>query len=95
MQVDRGHLRVRNFDSLRISPAIQLTSDTQARLRPSGANEADDRRQVDQRPAAPVHGDVGKKPMLDFIPFTGSRREVADGDCLARRVGELLQLQFP
>jgi hypothetical protein len=33
------------------------------------SDEADDGREVDQRGAAPVHGDVGEQAMLDLVPL--------------------------
>ena len=90
VQVDLGHLLIRNFDTLWISPLIQLTPDPQSSLRSCRCDEVDNRCQAHQWSAAPIHGDVGKEPMLDLVPFAGSRRKVADGDRLARRIGELL-----
>ena len=89
-QVNLGHLLIRNLDTIWISPLVQLTPDSQASLRPCRGDEADDCCQAHQWSAAPIHADVGKEPMLDLVPFAGSRRKVADGDRLARRIGELL-----
>ena len=90
MQVDLGHLLIRNFDTLWISPLIQFTPDPQSSLRSCRGDEADDRCQAHQWSAAPIHADVGKEPMLDLVPFAGSGREMADGNRLARSIGELL-----
>jgi len=48
-----------------------------------------------QRFAAPVLRDEGKQTKLDFVPFAGSGREVADRDLQPGFVGQFLQLQFP
>ena len=90
VQVDLGHLLIRNFDTLWISPLIQLTPDPQSSLGSCRGDEADDRCQAHQWSAAPIHADVGKEPMLNLVPFAGSGREMADGNRLARSIGELL-----
>ena len=48
-----------------------------------------------QRPAPPVHRDLGEQPVFDFVPLRRARREVTDHDCQARFRGQYGQFGFP
>ena len=48
-----------------------------------------------QRFATPIDGNVGKESVLDFIPCTGSWRQMADGNREANLCGKPLQLHLP
>src|SRR5205807_4952762 len=45
--------------------------------------------------AFPVHADVGKHSVFDFVPFASAWRVVAYGDRQPRDIREMLQIQFP
>ena len=90
VEIDRGQLCVRNCNTLGISPLIELTLDPQSSLCPSRGDEVYNSGQGQQGSTAPILGDVGKESMFDLVPFAGSRRKVANGDRLARRIGKLL-----
>ena len=51
--------------------------------------------QGDQRFGTPIEGDVGKEPMFDLVPFTGSWGEMAYRDAEPGLVGKLLHLALP
>ena len=40
------------------------------------------------RPAAPIHADTTKHPILDLVPLAGSEREVAYQNAQALLIGE-------
>ena len=48
-----------------------------------------------QGAAAPVHRDVAEQPVLDFVPFAGAGRQVADVDGEAGLGGESGQFGLP
>ena len=75
--VDGGELRIGDFESLGIFLFVEFSTYSQARLGSRSGNEFDDCAKAAQGFAAPVDADERKKPMLDFIPLTGSRRQVA------------------
>ena len=78
-----------NFDPFRVLARVQLTSNTQAGSG-GGGDQVDDDRMAHQRFAAPVLRDEGKRTVLDFVPFAGSGREVADRDLQPGFVGQFL-----
>src|SRR5260370_8313325 len=75
--VDGGELRIGDFESLWIFLFVEFSTYGQARLGSRSGNQFDDCSKTAQGFAAPVDADERKNPMLDFIPFTGSRRQVA------------------
>lgn len=89
------HLRVGDSDAGGIVPAVEFSTDVQAGAAVGRTDETDDRRQIDERRAPPVHRDVREQAVLDLVPFARARREVTDGDGEPGAVGELLQLPLP
>jgi len=94
-QSDSLHLLLRDLDLGRVAPCIQTGLDLQARRRRRRGDQLDNDLVAHQRPTTPVHRDVREQPMLDLVPLTRARREVADGNLQARLVGEPLQFHLP
>src|SRR5450759_98594 len=44
---------------------------------------------------SPIHADIAKHPMLNFIPFAGSGRKMAYRNIKSSLVGKLLQRYLP
>lgn len=61
-----------------ITSPVQLGADFQTSLGGGVGNQIDDDVMTDQRPAAPVLGDVAEYAMFDLVPFAGSRWEMID-----------------
>ena len=74
---------------------LQVPVDTQTGPAVRRSNQAHDRREVDERRAAPIHRDVGEQAVLDLVPLTGAGREVTHRDGETGASGELLQLPLP
>ena len=94
-KVDLGHLRVGNSSAFRIGPFIEPTLNSQPRLGRGCCDQFDNDLMRHQRLTPPVLRDKGKEPMLDLVPLTGSRRQMADFYGHLQLVGESLQLHFP
>src|SRR5215217_2540895 len=94
-EAHRGELRVGHGHAFGVQPAIQLRSNAESRPTPRRADETDDRRQVHQRGAPPVHRDVGEQPVLDLVPLARAGREVTDRDGEAGAIRQALQLPLP
>ena len=93
--IDFGELGIGDFDSLRIFLFIELGPYFQPFLRCRARDKLNDGAITAQRFAAPIYGDEGKEPMLDFVPFAGSRRQMADRDREVEFIGQFLQFDFP
>jgi len=78
--IDLGKLRIRDFESLGIFLFVEFSTYGQTSLGSRSGNELDDCAKTAQGFAAPVDTDERKKPVLDFVPLTGSRRQVAHRD---------------
>src|SRR6266496_3145522 len=89
------HLLVGDLDALLVGAGVQSGLDGQ----PGRGGGRGDRLNNDfvagQRPAAPVHGDLGEQTVLNPVPFRGSRREVAHADLQAEFFREPGQLHLP
>src|SRR6266851_3864349 len=48
-----------------------------------------------ERLPTPIDGNVRKEPMLDLVPFTGGRRQVANSNSQAGLIGQMLHLLLP
>ena len=88
--VDSGELGIGDFESFRIFLFVEFSAHSQARLGSRSGNEFDDCAEAAQGFAAPVDTDERKKSMLDFVPLTGSRRQVAHGDRELELVSQFL-----
>jgi hypothetical protein len=84
-----------NPSAFRIGPFIEPTLNPQPRLGRGCCDQLDNDLVSHQWLAPPVLRDKGKEPMLDLVPLTGSRRQMADFDGHLPLVGECLQLHFP
>src|SRR6266508_34274 len=61
------------FDAGGVLAGVKDTVDGQAGSGGGVADQVDDDLVRLQRPAAPVHGDLGEQSVLDPVPFRGSR----------------------
>src|SRR5438552_1770097 len=93
--VDSSHVRLRDFLTGGVLVVVKGGGDLKSRACGRMANQADDRFVVSKLDAFPVHADVGKKSVFDFVPFASAWRVVAYGDRQPRDVRETLQIQFP
>ena len=64
------HLLISHFDFERILLFIELRPHFKTGLGGGLPNEFHNNLMADKRPSTPVHADVRKKAVLDFIPFT-------------------------
>src|SRR5688572_24725879 len=94
-EADGRQLRIGYGDTGRVRPAIELGSHVQARAAVSRTDETDDRREIDERGAPPVHRDMREQAMLDLVPLARARREVTHRHGEPRPIGELLELPLP
>ena len=76
-------------------PRVESRSDAESLLGGRVRDQIHHDFMADERPAAPVLGDVAEHPMLDLVPFAGPRRKVAHGDAQPGVVGEPLQRYLP
>ena len=77
-EVDGGDLFLGDFDLGRVDGRVQAGVDLQAGAGGGRADQVDDHLVAGQRPAAPVEADEAEQPVLDFVPFRGPGREVAE-----------------
>src|SRR5579859_2941104 len=88
--VHGGELRIGDFESLGIFLFVEFSTYGQTCLGGRSGNELDDCAKTAQGFAAPVDADEGEKPVLDFIPLAGSRRQVAHRDRELKFIGQFL-----
>lgn len=93
-QVDLLHLLIRHAATSEILAAIEATRDRQPFRRSRTRNQVDDRFVVSKRFTAPVPRDEREESVLDFVPFAGARREVADRQGEAGGVGQCLEFDL-
>ena len=91
----RSHLFIGHLTTRKVAIRVELALHRQARLGRGRSNQFEDHRVARERLAAPVLTDPGKEAMLNLVPFTRSRRQVADRDRQASFIGQLLQFPFP
>jgi hypothetical protein len=72
-----AHLRLRDFHSGRVFSLVELCLHTKAGCCPCVSYEIDDCLECNQGLRSPVRSDVTEQAMLDLVPLTRSRREVA------------------
>ena len=86
---------IRDLPAGRVFPTIQ----TAGHLESFGGGRARDQIYdglvIPKRLAAPIRGDEREQPVLNFVPFAGARRKVADRNRKPGFIRQLLQLQFP
>src|ERR1700676_311369 len=95
LQIDGGELFVGDSNPGWVAPPVELCSDLQSRLGGRAGDQVDDDVVTDQGLAAPVLRDVAEHTMLNLVPFTGARREVADVDGETQLARQVLQRDFP
>src|SRR5271156_2360048 len=95
VDVEGLHLGIANLDALLVGARVERTLDLQASLGRGRRNQLDDGQSVRQRSATPALRDMAEQAVLDLVPLRSTRRIVMDVDHKLRRIGELLQLDFP
>src|SRR6202162_4561817 len=95
LDVESGHLRVGDFDALRIVTFIQATGGGEPGVRGGAGDQLDNDQVADQRLATPVLGDEGKQPMLYLVPLAGAGWHMTNGDLDPKFVGQHLQFALP
>ncbi len=95
LEMEVVHLQIGDFDSGGVGRGIEFGLDAEAFVRGCGGDELDNDFMADEGFAAPVSGDVAKQTMLDLVPFAGSWWKMTDVYLQARRIGEVLQCDFP
>ena len=95
LQANFGQICLGDFYTESILFPVQLGFDSKPGGGCGASDQVDDRFKAHQRSATPVLSDEGKHPMLNFVPFAGSRRKVADVDAQTGCVGQTLNPNFP
>ena len=90
-----GKLFLAHLPSLRVGFLIKPAVHFKPFIRARRADQVDHYLIRGQRHAAPIARDMAEQPMLDFIPFAGPRRIMADLDNHPRGIGQALQLMLP
>ena len=67
LDVQGGHLLIRDFYFPRIFPLVQLCFDLESGLGFGGPDQLHDDLMTDERPPSPVHTDVREKPVLNLV----------------------------
>src|SRR4051812_3944035 len=89
------HQVIGNSVAERIVIAVKARLDLQALGGGGRADEGDDSFVANEWPPSPVECDVGKKAVLNLVPFAGAGREVADLDSQPCTVRKVLKLSLP
>src|SRR5271154_1468102 len=95
LEVECGHLGVRDFEALFVGVCIDPAGDVEAGFGGCVGNQLDDDLMAEQRFTAPVLGNEGEQAVLDLVPFAGAWRQMANSNGDAEFVGQDLQLAFP
>src|SRR5258708_5880395 len=90
-----SHLFIRHFETSGIDVGIELALHCQSRFGGGCSDQLEDHSIAHQWRPAPVLADPGKQTMLNFVPFAGSWRKMANVDAKANLIGQLLQFPFP
>src|SRR5208337_4393648 len=89
------HFLVRDLHLDGVFSLIQLRFDFKSSAGGRFANQPYNHLMADQWPAPPVHTDMRKESMLNFVPLASSRREVAYGGPQSRLRSQGLQFNLP
>ena len=89
------HLCVGDLDAALVPAGVVGGLDGESGLGGGGGDELDDRGDVGEGSASPVHGDVAEEAVFDLVPLAGAGRVVQDGDLEAGLGGELGEEPLP
>jgi len=94
LYLDGSKLLLADLDPFRVFSGIQLALNAQSGFCGGSGDQVDDHFMAHQRLAKPVLRDEREQPMLDAVPFAGTRRKMANRDRQPGFVCQFLQLQF-
>ncbi len=92
---DRCEFLVRDLNALFVLALIERCVDSKSLSRCGVADQIDNDGAADEWFASPILGDVAEHPMLNLVPLTGPRREMAHGDPKIEVIRKLLKTAFP
>src|SRR4029453_16276474 len=96
LNMERGHLSVRNLLAGRIVARIEDRLHDQASGGLRATNECDHCVPSPQRHAGPIAADLAEQPMLDGVPLRATRRVVTHGHGQTEAIADLdLQSLLP
>ena len=95
LEIESGQFGVGNLEAGRIDASIEFGADFQPGLGCGVRDQIDDDLVTHQRSPPPILGDVAEHPMLDLVPFAGSRWEVAHMDGHPQALRQRLQCHLP
>jgi hypothetical protein len=90
-----GQLSIGDLDSRRVGVFIQSGLYPQSFGGGCVTDQIDDNLTAEQRATSPILGNVTKHAVLDFVPFAGAGRKVANRDGHTQLVRQLLELHSP
>src|SRR5882672_617447 len=94
-EINRSEVVIANFNTCRVTTGIQFGIYDQALLRGCVGNQVDDYFMTDQGATTPILGDERKHPMLNFVPFAGTRRKMTNANPKPQISRQILQGDFP
>ena len=94
-EVDGGEFIICDGDTFWIGGLIKTTAYGETGIGAGCGDEFDDDLVGEQGLSSPVSGYEGKEPVLDPVPLGSARRQMADDQSEAGRVGEPLELGLP
>src|SRR6266850_4648532 len=93
--VDGGHLGIGYDNTAGVLAGVEFAAHGEAGFGGGGRDQLEDHAIADEWLGAPVLADEGEEPVLYFVPFAGTGRQMADHDVETEFVGELLEFTFP
>src|SRR5277367_1895043 len=94
MEVNLSQFLITDLNTRWIRSCIKTGFYLETSFRPGGTDEIDNNLMTDQRPPAPVHGDIRKQAMLNLVPFAGAGREMANRDLQAAFISQVLDFNL-
>ena len=94
LDVEGGHLRVGDLDTLGVDARIEFAPYCQAGPCRCGGDQFNHRLSAGQRLASPGLGDVAEQPVLTLVPLRGAGRVMANPQRKAGFVGKLLKFDL-
>lgn len=92
--LERLHLLIGDLDTTLVGVGVEGGRDGEPGRGGGRGDGLDDDLVGFEGTPAPVQGDRGEQPVLDPVPFRGSRRQVRDGDLQPGLGGELGELSL-